>query len=124
MSTAKTFQSKLCRRVASQRGVWRFVPVIALLAVVLTAWSNGQSNRSSGAPIVTPSGHTDELLAKLPENFAFAAAQYERMLARLTNESRFPRSYENGRHRLVNADDWTREVRTRRELTILSAAPQ
>lgn len=49
----------------------------------------------------------DELLARMPELFAFAASQYERMLARLANEPRLPRSYENGRTRLVNPEDWT-----------------
>lgn len=82
--------------------VFRCLPLVLVLAAVLSGCANS-STGSRG----NQSKQQDELLAKLPDNFAFAAAQYERMLARLTNDARFPRSYENGKHRLVSPEDWT-----------------
>lgn len=82
---------------------WRCLVLLASLALLLPACSNGRPDSAVGRESASP----DALMRLLPENFAFAAAQYDRMLARLTNDTRFPRSYENGRHRLVNAEDWT-----------------
>jgi hypothetical protein len=73
-----------------------------LLAGTTLSWA-GKSPDAKSVPVQAP----DELLALLPDNFAFAAAQYERMLVKLANTNRFPRSYEKGLMRLGNAEDWT-----------------
>ncbi|HYG22845.1 MAG TPA: glucuronyl hydrolase [Verrucomicrobiae bacterium] len=79
--------------------------IIGIFSFVLSGCSGSKATRTDAAGI--SAGDRDELLARLPETFRFAGSQYDRMLARLTNGPMFPRSYENGRHRLVNARDWT-----------------
>lgn len=78
----------------------------ALLTIVAGAGCRG-GNTSADQTRAGIGRNDDALLARIPRTFDFAASQYEAMLARLTNSPRFPRSYENGRHRLVDARDWT-----------------
>jgi unsaturated chondroitin disaccharide hydrolase len=49
----------------------------------------------------------DELLEIIPDNFTFAAAQYERLLATITNDPKLPRAFESGRVVMVTPEDWT-----------------
>jgi unsaturated chondroitin disaccharide hydrolase len=49
----------------------------------------------------------DELLEIIPDNFTFAAAQYERLLASIANEPKLPRTFERGRVVMVTPEDWT-----------------
>jgi len=98
--------SRTCRGVASLARRWFPAAAAALLAAILTACGEAAPDET-GQPVKASSDRQDALLAAMPESFAFAAAQYDRMLTRLTNDTRFPRSYENGRLRLVKADDWT-----------------
>jgi unsaturated chondroitin disaccharide hydrolase len=49
----------------------------------------------------------DELLEIIPDNFTFAAAQYERLLASIANEPKLPRTFERGRVVTVTPEDWT-----------------
>jgi unsaturated chondroitin disaccharide hydrolase len=99
------------QRVAHARtGVWaRLVGLsgLACLALLLSACSASHHDMKTSAGSAEAGTKLDPLLAAMPGTFAFAAAQYERMLAGLTNTQRFPRSYENGKHRLVSPEDWT-----------------
>lgn len=49
----------------------------------------------------------DELLKKIPDNFAFAASQYERLLAHVQNDPKLPRTFEKGKLVTVTPEDWT-----------------
>ncbi|HEY0947713.1 MAG TPA: hypothetical protein VGD81_20690 [Opitutaceae bacterium] len=49
----------------------------------------------------------DALLAKIPDNFAVAAAQYERMLESLQGDPKLPRTMVDGRVHTVGQRDWT-----------------
>jgi hypothetical protein len=62
-------------------------------------------NRDSAAVPARPA--TDELLVVIPDNFAFAAQQYERMLASITDTNRLPRTLEQGKVKMVKPSDWT-----------------
>jgi unsaturated chondroitin disaccharide hydrolase len=99
------------KRVAHARvGILaRFVVLsgLACLALLLSACSSSHHAMNTSARSGEAGTKIDPLLAAMPGTFALAAAQYERMLAGLTNTQRFPRSYENGKHRLVGAEDWT-----------------
>jgi unsaturated chondroitin disaccharide hydrolase len=70
------------------------------LLLVIAGCSNGKTLNS-------PAGPKDELLEKIPENFAFAAAQYERLLDRVQHDSKLPRTFENGKLVTVTPEDWT-----------------
>ena len=49
----------------------------------------------------------DELLARIPATFRFAAAQYDFMLNQLTGETNQPRTFEAGKRKTVGPRDWT-----------------
>ena len=49
----------------------------------------------------------DALLAQIPDNFAFAAQQYERLLANVKNDPKLPRTFEKGKVVTVTPEDWT-----------------
>ncbi len=63
----------------------------------------GGGGKNWDAPAVAK----DELLEKIPENFAFAAEQYDRLLARIENDPKLPRTFENGKLVTVTSEDWT-----------------
>lgn len=60
-----------------------------------------------GNVATTPPATQDELLARIPDNFAFAAAQYERLLTSVANDAKLPRTFERGRVVTVSPEDWT-----------------
>src|SRR5688572_29962378 len=76
------------------------VSATGCLLLVIAGCSGGKALNS---PVVTK----DALLEKIPENFAFAAAQYERLLARVQNDPKLPRTFENGKLVTVTPEDWT-----------------
>jgi beta-glucosidase len=49
----------------------------------------------------------DELLARIPGSFAFAAGQYERLLGSVKDDPRLPRTFAGGKLRTVAPEDWT-----------------
>ena len=63
----------------------------------------------SVAPSVpaAPTSDPDELLPTIPASFQFAAAQYQRMLAGLINNPELPRSFVDGKVKMVDPKDWT-----------------
>jgi unsaturated chondroitin disaccharide hydrolase len=87
-------------RVIIVRNFISRVSATGCLLLVLAGCSGGKNLNS---PAVTK----DELLEKIPENFAFAAAQYERLLVRVQNDPKLPRTFENGKLVTVTPEDWT-----------------
>lgn len=59
----------------------------------------------SGFSATQPTG--DELLARIPETFAFAGRQYQFLLEQLKGQAELPRTFEGGQLRLVKPKDWT-----------------
>jgi len=49
----------------------------------------------------------DELLARIPSTFQFAAAQTEFMLGQLKNDPKLPRTFEGGQLKTIPPEDWT-----------------
>jgi unsaturated chondroitin disaccharide hydrolase len=50
---------------------------------------------------------SDELATRIPEIFAFAAAQYDRLLASVKDDPKLPRTVVEGKVRTVDPMDWT-----------------
>lgn len=71
---------------------------------LLVALGLGLGCKTAG--VTTPAAK-DELLDKIPDNFAFAAAQYERLLAGVANDRKLPRTFEKGKVVTVTPEDWT-----------------
>jgi unsaturated chondroitin disaccharide hydrolase len=83
---------KILRRPSPR---WLAFLLTTLPSILLAASSTASKPATPAAP---------ELIA---ENIAYAAAQYTRLLERLKDTDRYPRSFEHGRLRLVRPTDWT-----------------
>jgi hypothetical protein len=82
------------------------LPVFALTltsSLAFSAPATREASASAGGPDQAP----DELLTRLPERLRVAAGQYEFLLASMRGETNFPRTFEDGKLRLVRARDWT-----------------
>jgi hypothetical protein len=79
--------------------IWRATATSCLL-LVLAGCSDGKNPEALASA-------KDELLEIIPENFAFAAAQYERLLARIENDPKLPRTFAKGKLVMVPPEDWT-----------------
>lgn len=76
--------------------------VLGCALLVLAGFGVGCKTSAASASVAQ-----DELLKKIPDNFAFAAAQYERLLAQVQNDPKLPRTYEKGKLVNVTPEDWT-----------------
>lgn len=77
---------------------------VALLAILLVAPSvsiPAQTGTSANQ------NSQDPLLAQIPETFAFATRQYQFLLQSISSSNQLPRTFDNGKLRLVGAKDWT-----------------
>lgn len=107
---------------------WTFALTVALTVELIGLMSNGQSARANSAQVNAGSAErsqADELLRRIPAIFGFAADQYQSILARidsgvdrpggilralrglLRSEVEQPRSFIDGKLKLVGAQDWT-----------------
>jgi len=50
---------------------------------------------------------SDELLARIPEVFKLASVQYQGLLATIKGDTNLPRTFENGKLKMVPSQDWT-----------------
>jgi len=63
---------------------------------------------ASGETSTTPAAvESDELAARIPGIFAFAGAQYNRMLASVKDDPKLPRTVAEGKIKTVGPTDWT-----------------
>jgi unsaturated chondroitin disaccharide hydrolase len=93
-------------RMSTLRNFLRQSIIGGAALLVATTLSSG-CKTACGKVAATPPAAQDELLARIPDNFAFAAAQYERLLATITNDPKLPRTFERGRVVTVTPEDWT-----------------
>lgn len=83
----------------------RIVGVIAALLAVVTLGVGCKTQPLASTP--SPILANDELLQKMPENFAVALRQYEAMLASLRGNPKLPKTFEKGKVVMVAPEDWT-----------------
>lgn len=76
---------------------------VAACAGLLALPFAGTGCKNSGHETATK----DELLQQIPDNFAFAAQQYERLLASVQNDPKLPRTFEKGKVVTATPEDWT-----------------
>jgi len=88
----------------------RFACLVASVALLASCGTNetfhnrGDTENSSGH---SRPPATDELLARIPATFQFAAAQTEFMLGQLKNDPKLPRTFEGGQLKTIPPEDWT-----------------
>ena len=88
----------------------RICPVLVLASVLTAAsfFAPGLQGRAAAQtnPAVPEPGQ-DELLRSIPASLAFAAEQYSRLLASVTNDPKIPRTFVGGKVKTVEPRDWT-----------------